>query len=552
MTDVDMAPVAPEPAAPALAVPSDPTTMNGGDGRNQLWPPGSEMQIFSEKLCVLLTPNMSLKAPKGYAWVPEGDHDFVAEEWEERKRVKKNPARLHMPPPKSKKVSHKAPAARAPQIPVFEPVPEVSIDEMDFTGLTEDEIKAKKKEIKRRKKAQLQAQLAAVVDANTKLDQAALKATGTPTMSAHREEGKRPTKPVNRLVDNIARQAQSAAPGSGGKKTKKVAKRDKKGNVITHRVLKAQEIDAIRVLRHKALMKECREALGSVRKHKYAWIFNKAVDPIKDHIPDYFDIIKNPMDFGKIKEKLDKKSQQNGAYAGPQEFAEDMRLVFDNCETYNSPDSDAGLMGGTLRQEFERAWLAQNVEAKMAEEDALRAQEDAIIANTSDEPVEEEVLAESQQVSEVNRQLAEVQRQLEELKKQQSMAPPMGGGWGASTPPSGGGGGGGGGAKRKRMDDDDYFMEEEDYEEYAVLRKMITVRTWPDGEKGGKFSCAKLWRLIDAGDHRELVRTLRVLAEHDIPLNCALKECEYPDYDELSDCIENEMNAFVDAAERAE
>ena len=33
---------------------------------------------------------------------------------------------------------------------------------------------------------------------------------------------------------------------------------------------------------------------------------------------------------------------------------------------------------------------------------------------------------------------------------------------------------------------------EEDYEEYAVLRKMITVRTWPDGEKGGKFSCAKL------------------------------------------------------------
>jgi hypothetical protein len=98
MTDVDMAPVAPEPAAPALAVPSDPTTMNGGDGRDQLWPPGSEMQIFSEKLCVLLTPNMSLKAPKGYAWVPEGDHDFVAEEWEERKRVKKNPARLHMPP----------------------------------------------------------------------------------------------------------------------------------------------------------------------------------------------------------------------------------------------------------------------------------------------------------------------------------------------------------------------------------------------------------------------------------------------------------------------
>ena len=90
---------------------------------------------------------------------------------------------------------------------------------------------------------------------------------------------------------------------------------------------------------------------------------------------------------------------------------------------------------------------------------------------------------------------------------------------------------------------------EEDYEEYAVLRKMITVRTWKDGYKDGAFSCEKMWVLIDADDHRELVRTLEVLAKYDIPLNCALKECEYPDYDELSDCIEEEMNAFVDATE---
>lgn len=91
---------------------------------------------------------------------------------------------------------------------------------------------------------------------------------------------------------------------------------------------------------------------------------------------------------------------------------------------------------------------------------------------------------------------------------------------------------------------------EEDYEEYDVLRKMITVTTYADGEKTGKFSCAKLWRLIDAEDHRELVRTLQVLAKYDIPLNCALKEVDYPDYDDLSDAIEEEMNALVDAAER--
>ena len=91
---------------------------------------------------------------------------------------------------------------------------------------------------------------------------------------------------------------------------------------------------------------------------------------------------------------------------------------------------------------------------------------------------------------------------------------------------------------------------EEDYEEYDVLRKMITVRTWKDGYKDGAFSCEKMWALIDADDHRELVRTLGVLAKYDIPLNCALKECEYPDYDELAECIANEMNALVDATER--
>ena len=90
---------------------------------------------------------------------------------------------------------------------------------------------------------------------------------------------------------------------------------------------------------------------------------------------------------------------------------------------------------------------------------------------------------------------------------------------------------------------------EEDYEEYDVLRKLIAVTTYADGDKTGKFSCAKLWRLIDAEDHRELVHTLQVLAKYDIPLNCALKECDYPDYDDLSDAIEKEMNNFVAAAE---
>ncbi len=39
-------------------------------------------------------------------------------------------------------------------------------------------------------------------------------------------------------------------------------------------------------------------------KHSKAWIFNTPVDPVALGIKDYFDIIKTPMDFSLIKEKL--------------------------------------------------------------------------------------------------------------------------------------------------------------------------------------------------------------------------------------------------------
>ena len=39
-------------------------------------------------------------------------------------------------------------------------------------------------------------------------------------------------------------------------------------------------------------------------KSSQSWIFHEPVNPEKLGIPDYFEIIKKPMDFGTIKEKL--------------------------------------------------------------------------------------------------------------------------------------------------------------------------------------------------------------------------------------------------------
>lgn len=69
-------------------------------------------------------------------------------------------------------------------------------------------------------------------------------------------------------------------------------------------------------------------------KHTKAWIFQEPVQPEKLGIHDYFDIIKNPMDFGTIKEKL--KQHQ---YFNMQHFLEDVELVFSNCTLYNGETS---------------------------------------------------------------------------------------------------------------------------------------------------------------------------------------------------------------------
>ena len=45
-------------------------------------------------------------------------------------------------------------------------------------------------------------------------------------------------------------------------------------------------------------MKKCQAILKAVKAHKHAWIFAEPVDPIKLNIPDYFTIIKRPMDLG--------------------------------------------------------------------------------------------------------------------------------------------------------------------------------------------------------------------------------------------------------------
>lgn len=62
------------------------------------------------------------------------------------------------------------------------------------------------------------------------------------------------------------------------------------------------------------------------------------MDPDELEIPDYFEVVKHPMDFGTIKNKL----ALNQYRGGLQEFIDDINLTFDNCIKYNGENSNVG------------------------------------------------------------------------------------------------------------------------------------------------------------------------------------------------------------------
>lgn len=106
------------------------------------------------------------------------------------------------------------------------------------------------------------------------------------------------------------------------------------------------------------LMKQCETLLKRLMSHQYGWIFNSPVDIVKLNIPDYYTIIKNPMDLGTVKSKI-----SSGAYSSPLEFMADVRLTFKNAMVYNPQGSDAYIMADTLNKFFEMRW--KSIEKKL-------------------------------------------------------------------------------------------------------------------------------------------------------------------------------------------
>ena len=81
-------------------------------------------------------------------------------------------------------------------------------------------------------------------------------------------------------------------------------------------------------------LKFCRLVHQELKKRQhssYAYPFYEPVNAEKLGVPDYYNIIKNPMDLTTIYHKL-----ENEAYGSAEEFEADIRLMFDNCCKFNA------------------------------------------------------------------------------------------------------------------------------------------------------------------------------------------------------------------------
>ncbi len=99
----------------------------------------------------------------------------------------------------------------------------------------------------------------------------------------------------------------------------------------------------------RTLSNKCLPLIQELIEDEAGWIFKDAVDPVALGLPDYFEVVKNPMHLSLIEKKL-----ENEAYQDLETFAREVRLVFENAILYNGEPSDVGIIAKGLLVRFQK------------------------------------------------------------------------------------------------------------------------------------------------------------------------------------------------------
>ncbi|NWQ73086.1 BRDT protein, partial [Columbina picui] len=90
-----------------------------------------------------------------------------------------------------------------------------------------------------------------------------------------------------------------------------------------------------------------RVVMKAMWRHNFSWPFHQPVDAAALNLPDYYSIIKKPMDLTTIKKRL-----EHNYYTKAAECIEDFKTMFLNCYIYNKPGDDVVFMAQELEKVF--------------------------------------------------------------------------------------------------------------------------------------------------------------------------------------------------------
>ncbi|XWS08016.1 hypothetical protein CRYUN_Cryun41cG0041000 [Craigia yunnanensis] len=120
----------------------------------------------------------------------------------------------------------------------------------------------------------------------------------------------------------------------------------------------------------RSMTQQCSALLKALMKHPAA---GKVFNPKVLKIPDYFTVVKNPIDLDTIKSKLAKNT-----YLGIEEFVADIKLTFSNAMLYYPPSNNVHKMAEEINEFLEVRW--KSLEEKWNHQENLKVGDGKILS----------------------------------------------------------------------------------------------------------------------------------------------------------------------------
>ena len=90
--------------------------------------------------------------------------------------------------------------------------------------------------------------------------------------------------------------------------------------------------EELKKTKERSFQLQCQNLLDTLKKFKSSWPFHEPVSA--ETVPDYYQIIKDPMDIKTMEAKV-----ETNDYPDKETFRKDIMVMFTNCKHYNQIDS---------------------------------------------------------------------------------------------------------------------------------------------------------------------------------------------------------------------